>query len=164
MTGDLFIVSFRGAYSCFSSFWYAPFTMPEFPGTILPTREHYFQARKAVSSADLNWILTAPSPQEAKRRGNAIQCRENWDDLRRLVMMQAVLTQFSAHDPMRSVLGGTGRAVLVEGNSWGDTYWGAVVSGSELTGNAPVWSCGGLVLAGHNWLGRILMMARDVLA
>ena len=57
-------------------------------------------------------------------------------------MANVVAMKFSYHDELRSRLITTGDALLVEGNTWGDTFWG---------------QCDGV---GENHLGRILMGVR----
>jgi hypothetical protein len=55
--------------------------------------------------------------------------------------------------------------VLIEGNHWGDHYWGAVPAPKAPPG-LPAWQIGGYAsgwLCGHNWLGRLIMMVRDVM-
>jgi hypothetical protein len=59
--------------------------------------------------------------------------------------MYALLAQKFSHDHLREKLIGTGAAMLIEGNTWGDTYWGV---------------CNG---EGYNHLGRLLMDLRDEL-
>ena len=49
-----------------------------------------------------------------------------------------------AHDPLRSALIATGDAQIIEGNIWGDTYWGVDVN-----------------KGGMNRLGILLMQVRD---
>jgi predicted NAD-dependent protein-ADP-ribosyltransferase YbiA (DUF1768 family) len=56
--------------------------------------------------------------------------------------------------------------VLVEGNTWGDVFWGAVRYAPEVEaahGILPYWYDDQDALwVGHNWLGRTLMMVRDL--
>jgi predicted NAD-dependent protein-ADP-ribosyltransferase YbiA (DUF1768 family) len=54
-----------------------------------------------------------------------------------------VLAKFVAHPDLRAKLLATGERPLVEGNHWGDRFWGV---------------CDG---QGENWLGRILVRVRD---
>jgi len=72
---------------------------------------------------------------------------ENWDE-KQLGVMGAVCEQkFRQNADLADKLLATGDAELIEGNPWGDTYWGV----SFQTGE------------GENWLGRILMRTRDKL-
>lgn len=168
------ITLFRGRHSWASSFHRAPFYMPDTPHiTSWPTREHYYQAAKALSGSDADWILSAPTPGEAKHRGRLVQLPAGWDGRKKIVMIQAVLTQFSApYLPLQGLLLATDDALLIEGNRWGDDYWGAIPCDQAALASRPpdmpVWPAGSSwdvpYLSGHNWLGRILMMARDLVA
>lgn len=111
-----------------------------------PTVEHFFQAAKAPDLQARDWVITAPTPGEAKRRGRRLDLPGNWDQLKRGVMLQGVLSKFMQHPELRNRLIETDGASLEEVNTWGDRYWG---------------TAGG---QGENWLGRILMQVREVLA
>lgn len=171
--GPGFITEFTGPYRFLSSFYAgAPFEIPGIPG-ILQTREHAYQAAKAPTMAGAAWILSAPTPGEAKKRGRKTALAANWEQRKRMVMLQFMLYQYAQHPDLAQMLAATAPAVLVEGNSWGDTTWGAIpVSNAMIRGRGqgePVlWKpdpqdpC--TWLAGDNWLGRTLMMAREVLS
>jgi ribA/ribD-fused uncharacterized protein len=159
------ITSFRGPYRLLSNFADTPFwfTLNSGYRYYWPTAEHAYQASKAGTPADRGWIAAAPTPGEAKHRGRGVQSlRPDWGQVKRQIMMQVILAKFGQRPP-RELLLTTGNAALVEGNTWGDDYWGAVPA-------APGWqtdlwvSADGAYWAGRNWLGRILMMTRDLLA
>lgn len=59
--------------------------------------------------------------------------------------MENLIHQKFSQEPLRSQLLNTGEEELVEGNTWGDTYWGI---------------CNG---KGQNNLGKILMKVRNQL-
>ena len=61
-------------------------------------------------------------------------------------MYEIVLAKFSQNEYLKRRLLETGNALLIEGNDWGDTYWGV---------------CNG---RGKNKLGKILMRVRTELA
>ena len=158
------IVRFAGEHEFLSSFYPHPFRLPRLDH-LFPTAEHAFQCAKAVSVLDYQKILKAPTAAAAKRAGRSAGCREDWEQIRHRVMLDVLLAKF-ASPAMAVRLAATGDAVLVEGNTWGDDHWGAVTFESGLT-RLPLWNCqdeGGRVrvLAGENWLGRLLMMVREV--
>ena len=163
------ITSFRGPYRFLSNFGQTPFEFPLAYGLqdSWPDAEHPYQAAKAVGLQDQQWVANAPTAGEAKRRGGQIQCRSGWDQVKRQTMMQIVLAKFSK--PLtRERLLATGNAVLVEGNTWGDTFWGAVspddlMKHPQPVPQLPVWY-GDQILVGWNWLGRILMTTRDLMS
>ncbi len=147
------ITGFRGEHEFLSNFSLA--------GGLVPV-EYRFQARKAGTCEGANWVMAAATPGEAKRRGRRVQLVPGWDGIKRAVMLDLVLEKFAAPE-LAARLGATRGRVLIEGNSWNDDYWGAVPWSGEIRGDLPVWDCGaGNVWLGHNWLGRILMMVRDV--
>lgn len=158
------ITSFSGPYRFLSNFAETPFS---YAGVRWPTAEHCYQAGK--SPAQGGWIAEAPTPGEAKRRGRAIIARPDWDQVKRRVMLQVVLAKFCDPD-LAQLLAATGGADLVEGNHWGDEFWGAVHPDTLLKRpqpipQLPVWGLGTeQPYIGRNWLGRILMMVRDVMA
>lgn len=99
------------------------------------TVEHRYQAAKAVHDDDFHRILAAPSGSSAKRIGNRIVCRADWETTRDQVMVVLIRQKF--RDPeLASLLLATGAAALVE-----RTVWGASVN-TELGENRV-----GLILA-----------------
>lgn len=72
--------------------------------------------------------------------------RQDWDSLKHAYMRGFVLEKFTKPE-LREKLLATGDALLVEGNTWGDIYWGV----DMRTGK------------GENFLGKILMQTRDEL-
>ena len=69
-------------------------------------------------------------------------------------MLLVVLSKFVQHPELGELLVQTEDAGLVEGNTWHDNYWGACI--------CPKCGAGDLYY-GLNYLGRILMMTRDVI-
>ena len=71
--------------------------------------------------------------------------REDWDRIKKRIMFKLVKDKFTRDETLRTKLLGTGNDLLVEDNTWGDTYWG---------------KCNG---KGKNHLGKILMRVRHEL-
>lgn len=129
------IVSFSGEYRCLSNFWW-------FNGT---TVEHLFQASK---TDDPDWamrIRSARSPGLAKRLGRQCPMRPTWEQERIPVMRSLLVVKFRETE-LNDILLETGDAKLIEGNTWGDTFWGV---------------CNGV---GENHLGKLLMWVRSAFA
>ena len=130
---------FRGDYSFLSNFHRAPF---DWRGKTYETAEACFQAAKTRDSKEAERIRTAPSPAESKRLGRRVELRADWERVKDDVMHSILKAKFAVPE-LRDALLATGDAELVEGNTWGDVYWGV---------------CGG---RGKNQLGRTLMRIRD---
>lgn len=154
------ITSFSGDHAALSNFHDHHFYIP---GTDewWPTAEHAYQAGKADSRDGYLRVVHAATPGEAKKIGRRIKIRSDWEQIKREVMMRILLAKFA--DPqMRDQLLATGDAVLIEGNTWGDTFWGCVAAETRPRMIMPLWG-EHKQWAGDNWLGRELMMVREVL-
>lgn len=108
--------------------------------------EHVYQACKASNYKDVEAILNAPTPGEARRLGNKVKVNPEFDKNRISIMEKIIANKFSIKD-LEDKLVDTYPNALVEGNVWGDTFWGI-----DLTGNG----------AGQNNLGKILMAHRKL--
>lgn len=140
------INEFKGQYAFLSNFFQSPVDMvPPFP-SLTPfryaTAEHAYQAGKAVTREDHDRVAGAASPGDAKRIGRRITARPDWDTHRVAVMTKVVEAKFAYGTELAARLVSTGEAELVEGNYWGDEFWGV---------------CKG---RGQNMLGTILMAHR----
>jgi ribA/ribD-fused uncharacterized protein len=133
------IESFTGAYRFLSNFWPVP---------IGPYRtvEHAYQASKTLDSREVLMITNAPTAGKAKALGSRVRLRENWDDIKLAVMYALLIEKFDDGSALADLLVETAPRVLIEGNTWGDQFWGV---------------CYG---RGENWLGRLLMLRRSELA
>lgn len=161
------IMAFRGEHGFLSNFHEHHFYVPG-SDEWWPTAEHAFQAAKASDWDGYHRIVQADSPAEAKKIGRRIAMRPDWDQIKRKVMLRILLAKFDNGDMARQ-LQATGSSTLVEGNHWGDHYWGAVPAGHAIIttgGQPPVWSAEGVDpgkwMVGHNWLGQLLMWVREV--
>ncbi len=141
------IFSFSGEYRWLSNFYPCSlYTIYK----ICPTVEHAYQAAKAESAEDAECIAGLATPGQAKRAGRIVRLRPGWnDDTKRAVMAQLIGMKFNPvlNPTLAAQLIATGDTELVEGNGWGDTFWGKTRSA------AGVWS-------GENHLGQILMNTR----
>lgn len=129
-----------GSHSPLSNFYHAPFTSED---KVWPTVEHYFQGMKALDPFACESVRTCETPGQAKRMGRRVAMRTDWEAVKLHVMRHALILKFDTPDsPMGSYLLATGDALLEEGNTWNDTFWGV---------------CDG---RGANWLGHLLMARR----
>lgn len=129
------IGEFRGPWQFLSNFFIEP------DGTHV---EGEYQAMKCKYPADAQ-KFSRLSPVQAKRLGRKVEIRSDWNISRLVIMRALVARKFADHPTLRSALLATGDAELIEGNYWGDQFWG---------------KCSGV---GDNWLGRILMEIRSEL-
>lgn len=135
------IQSFRGKYSFLSNFYTAPVV---WDGITYCNSEAAFQSAKCVNQADRD-AFAGLSASEAKRLGRQVKLRDDWELVKEDVMYEICLAKFSQNTKLKEKLLLTGNDLLVEGNTYGDQFWG-VVNG-----------------VGQNKLGKILMKVRDVL-
>lgn len=133
------IREFQGEFRFLSNFWMTPI---EFDGEVWPSAEHAYQAAKTVDRAWRTRIKFCKTPGLAKRMGKSVPIRNGWEGRRLEVMLRIVRIKFLYDYTLARQLMATGDRELIEGNRWGDTFWGV---------------CNGV---GENHLGRILMQVR----
>ena len=133
------IIKFRGEYRFLSNFHPAPMIVD---GFLYPTSENAYQGLKYSTSTSIQQQIADMAPGDAKRyaQDNPVEIT----DAERLNNMFRVLTlKFIGHKNLMKKLLATRDAELIEGNDWGDTFWGI---------------CDG---QGKNHLGKLLMTVRD---
>jgi ribA/ribD-fused uncharacterized protein len=131
------INSFRGEYSFLSNFHSC---VIEYEGFTYKSSEAAYQSAK-FQTRESKLSLTFATAAESKRAGATAKKPENWDVIK-LKVMEDILNLKFAKEPFRSWLLATGDQEIVEGNNWGDRFWGV---------------CDG---EGQNHLGRLLMKIR----
>lgn len=109
------IDNFNGNYRFLSNFYMG--------GGCLPSVEHQYQAFKCVKVTDAIWVMSAKTALTAKRRGRKVEIRDDWEDVKLEVMRGLLEEKFEDVD-LREALLQTGSAMLIEGNTWHDNYWG----------------------------------------
>jgi ribA/ribD-fused uncharacterized protein len=114
-----------------------------YDGIVWPTVEHAYQAMKTLDENQRMNILEANSPSEAKKLGRCVTMRVDWDDIKLEIMEELVREKFESKPKLAEKLLATEDIEIVEGNTWGDKFWGV---------------CNG---EGENHLGKILMKIRD---
>jgi len=130
---------FAGKHFFLSNFYNATV---HYGGHTYRNNEAAFQAQKCPERATEFEEL---DPSEAKKLGRKVSLRPDWESVKVRVMYEVCLDKFTTNPDLRTKLLGTGDARLVEGNTWGDTYWGMYHG------------------RGSNMLGNILMIIRDEL-
>jgi ribA/ribD-fused uncharacterized protein len=133
------INSFRGKHAYLSNFFYAPII---YEGITFRSTEAAFQAMKCKHIID-RISFESLSSAESKRHGHEIEMREDWDEVKLSVMEDLNRIKFTQYNGLRTLLVGTKDAILEEGNTWDDKYWGTVNG------------------IGENHFGKILMKLRE---
>lgn len=138
------INEFNGYYRFLSNFYRVSIY---YEGIKYPSVEHAYQAAKTDDPELKAAIADCAMAGQAKRLGNAVDLKEDWDQIKLGIMNKLLRIKFNLdlYPELCKQLLSTGIEYLVEGNTWGDTYWGVCR-----------WS-------GRNHLGRILMDIRSEL-
>jgi ribA/ribD-fused uncharacterized protein len=140
MESALRIDRFSGQYAFLSNFYLCH--LHTLDGTYA-TVEHAYQASKTLDPNQRAFVRRAKTAGEAKRRGRRVTLKPDWEETKLDVMLNLLRQKFSAgHPELVRALIATAPAELVEGNTWGDRYWGAVDG------------------EGENHLGHLLMQVR----
>ena len=135
------ITSFIGPYRFLSNFYPSPLV---YQGLMFPTVEHAYQSAKTMDPWIRREFTLIRLPAAAKRYGSRIKVRTDWEDVKLSIMLELLMKKF--RDPrLAGLLLDTGHAELIEGNDWGDTFWGV---------------CKG---KGTNHLGNQLMLIRTTI-
>lgn len=136
------IDSFRGKYFFLSNFYKAPVI---YDGLQYHSNETAFQAQKTLDERRRLFFIKV-DPSRAKRLGRSLSLREDWEDIKDKIMYDICMAKFTQNLDLKQKLLDTKNEELVEGNDWGDCYWG---------------KCNG---KGENKLGKILMTIRKELS
>jgi len=110
----------------------------EYEGLIYPSVENAYQAAK-TNHIEYKQRIQTLTPAAAKKFGKSIKVKYDWKKLE--VMEELIRKKFLIPEFKEKLLA-TGDAELIEGNWWGDTFWGV---------------CNGI---GENHLGKIIMKVR----
>lgn len=114
----------------------------EVEGQKYPSAEHAFQAMKSLNTNDRIAMSVCRSPEEAKQAGKLLNLRSDWEQVKVNLMYEILKKKFS-NPELAEKLRSTKNEELIEGNTWGDKFWG-VYKGQ-----------------GENQLGKLLMKIRE---
>ena len=134
------ILEFQGEHRWLSNFW--PSTV-WLDGDSYPSVENAYQAAKFETCRRVPFVNCTPG--QAKRLGRSLFVRGDWEQIKVQVMRSLIQQKFEPGSDLGNKLAATGHSKIVEGNTWGDTFWGV---------------CRG---RGQNVLGELLMAQRAVL-
>jgi ribA/ribD-fused uncharacterized protein len=119
-----------------------------FDGVAYSTVEHAYVAAKIMDLALREEIRQLPKAGSAKSflKDRGLTERPDWQEVKLGIMEDLVRQKFS-NPKLAAMLLATGDEELIEGNTWGDTFWGVDADTGE----------------GENHLGRIIMKVREEL-
>lgn len=129
---------FKDDHAFLSNFYRVHVTLD---GVVYPSVENAYMAAKTLDTEQRRAFETC-SASEAKAMGRLLQLRPDWEEVKLDVMKKLLIEKFE-YEHMKEKLLATKGHELVEGNFWGDTFYGV---------------CNGV---GQNHLGRMLMEIRD---
>lgn len=134
------INSFRGEHYFLSNYYTAPFT---WQGMSFHSAEQAFAYAKtnyndkpASRNLSQRAILEATTPGEAKKLGRKVSIDlDEWEKNKVMHMRSIVHAKFmTAGNAIAGQLINTGATMLVEGNDWGDKFWGRCKEGDKWVG------------------------------
>ena len=150
MPDAIFFYELGKPYYEFTNFYPAEINIDRYA---YPTTEHYFQAQKFIGYPKImESIRTSKSPREAYTIAaqNSQFKRSDWNMVSIQVMFRALIAKFVQHPNLLDMLLKTGNRAIVENTALvkrghDDPFWGNGLSGM-----------------GENYLGRLLMLLRDL--
>jgi len=137
------VLEFQGEFRFLSNFFLCSLT---WDNIVWPHSEAAYQAAKTLNRAK-RIEFSHLSPFESKRRGKQLMLRDDWDKVKIEIMAEILFAKFDQNPHLKQQLLTTGDVLLIEGNSWKDTFWGHSPVGSNI---------------GSNHLGRLLMELRTL--
>ena len=138
------IRNFHGEFEFLSNFADCPIF---YLGMYFNSTEAAFQAAKTHVFKERLTIQMANTPGEAKRLGRRVTLRPDWEQVKDDVMLDLLRLKFTKGSHLADRLDATGHAILVEGTTWHDQYWGVCVCPKHKG-------------IGRNILGQLLMQVR----
>lgn len=133
------VSEFTGNYDFLSNFYRCNIT---YEGITYKSTEAAYQAQKCATESEKLAFADLP-PGKAKKLGRQVNMRNGFEQDKLKIMYDLNMYKFTKYPELRRKLLSTGYKFLIEGNTWGDRYWGAVNG------------------KGENKLGLILMMVRQ---
>jgi ribA/ribD-fused uncharacterized protein len=141
MLNENIISSFKGENFYLSNFYPCEILFEEIN---FPSSEHIYVAQKTLDLEIRKKIALVEGAGKVKRIGRSLVLRDDWDDVKLDIMKKIINAKFDQNPDIKEKLINTKDSLLIEGNYWGDTYWGQCPIGK-----------------GQNNLGKILMEYRD---
>ena len=140
---QIMTMQFKGEYAWLSNF--APVEI-EYEGRTYPSLEHAYQAARSIDPSWKDYCASGVSSGNVKRKSKNIIYSADWMEVRVAVMKELCIKKYADPDYKAKLLA-TGSLEIIEGNTWGDTFWGVDIRTGE----------------GLNILGKIIMEIRSSL-
>jgi ribA/ribD-fused uncharacterized protein len=134
------ITRFDGEYEFLSNFYPCEVMLD---GVKYPSTENAYQAAKTTPENRSGFVNCTAA--DSKTLGRKCKMRSDWDEVKISVMRDLLVQKFAPGTELAEKLIKTQGSELVEGNHWGDVFWGV---------------CKGV---GQNHLGKLLMEIREKL-
>lgn len=138
---DTAVLGFFAGFRWLSNFHLCPI---QYQGVVYPAVENAYMAAKCIIPEQRKVFVTS-SPSQAKKLGQAVQLRSDWEDVKLNIMYELNEQKYANNPDLRERLIATDRKYLEETNYWGDVYWGVCKQ------------------EGKNHLGKIIMQVRSEL-
>lgn len=139
---------FEGQYKFLSNFYMSAFLDSD--SNRWPSVEHYYQAMKTTDLKKRENIRILEKPSDAKKYGNNIELRNDWEQIKVYIMFEGLHMKFSQKRHLKLNLIKTFGHILIEGNFHHDNFWGDCLCSSCRNKN------------GYNILGQLLMNIRHI--
>ena len=156
------IYKFRGEYDFLSNFHVIkePWSFLYHP---CKTSEHAYQLSKTLDVKERIKISNS-SLKDVKKFGREATIRPDWDDVKVGMMYKILYSKFSI-PYLRDKLISTEDALLIEGNTWHDNFWGWHLNSYDEFEELDDYTKAllGSFACECNHLGRLLMMVRQSL-
>ena len=140
------INEFRGDYAFLSNFYPAPVSYSSTSSGEIIICNSKFHEEAAASRFEIQDVqfcdFRMHNPSDAKKLGRDLTLRPDWEKVKVRLMYEICMCKFMQNPELRDKLLATGESTLIEGNNWGDYFWGKVNN------------------CGENQLGIILMDVR----
>ena len=148
--GDM-LYAFFGENRWMSNFHIQPLV---YEGKEYQSTEAAYQAAK-TDNPEIKEQIRLSSPAGAKKLGNCLNIRKDWEEVKWNIMSEIVALKFLASQELQLKLLKTYPLYLVEGNTWHDNGYGICIHKDCRKG---CWE-----KKGKNMLGKILMEIRQAL-
>jgi ribA/ribD-fused uncharacterized protein len=110
-------------------------------GITYPSVEHFYVAMKSADKGIREQIAALDTAGQAKRVGREIEkttgLPKDWHT-EKLVHMRFALEQKYNQGPYKQQLIDTGGQTIIEGNTWGDEFWGVNLKTDEGENNLGI--------------------------